>query len=331
MAKSKKAESNLWTIVGVIVVLGLVAYAADFGGFQGKLDGFFGKSSSSTPTAPLNTGECPSDGTTTFTLYTPDKLASTATDVIAEYYVFDGDSLEKSGVTSSGSATIDLTCGKQYSAIALNTTTGQKGAYAVEFTLDAKNAKQSETVQLVQVGGAKILGIENPADPSRIANVSLTAGTTKNFDLKFAANETERGYNRPIIMCQVNITSIKSVSIGSFSDGSPVVAVTNLPKRVSATANYQYYAWEYPKMLDPSIGVITATGSIVSQSSITPSSTDTMSCKLVDQATWKKSNYKSLSKTSGFLMGAENTETLADVGAADSTAASLNFNNGGSY
>lgn len=329
MAKSKKAETNGLTIFAIVAIIGLLAYAMNIGGFGDSVNGFFGKSS--TPNEQLNTNDCPSDGTTTFTIYSPDQLASTATDVIAEYYIFDGDTLYKSGVTSSGSASVDVTCGKEYKAIALNSTAGLSGAYATEFVLNAKTAKQTETVQLVQVGGAKILGIENPADPARNANISLTAGTTKNFDLKFAANVTEKGYNRPVIMCQVNITSIKSVSIGSFSDGSSVVPVVALPKRVSATANYQYYAWEYPKMLNPSIGVITASGSITSQSSITPSSTDTMSCKLVDQATWKKSTYKSASMASGFVTGAENTETLADVGGPDSATATIAFNNGGGY
>jgi len=328
MARNKKAESNTGTIVVIIIAALLLAYvfvpAVTF-----KVDGFFGKNTV-TPIEQLNTDTCPSDGVTSFVIQTPDKLASTATNVNAEVYIFDGDSLVKSGTSASGSVTMDLTCGKVYQGIALNTT-ASTGAYATKFSLDAKQAKQTVTAQMVQMGGAKILGIENPADPTRIANISIAAGTVKNFDIKFAANVTEKGYNRPIIMCQVNISSIKAVSIGSFSDGSSVVAVSSLPKRVTASAAYQYYAWEYPKMLDPSVGVVTASGSITSQASITPSTTDSMSCKLVDQATWKASNYVSSSLDNGFKTGAENTETLADVGAADSTAVDLNFVNAGGY
>jgi len=326
--KSKKAATNAWTIVGVAIVIALIAYAV-VPSFQSKVDGLFGKTDS-TPAQQLITDTCPSDGTTSWTIQTPDALASTATNVNAEIYIFDGDQLVKSATSSAGSASADLTCGKVYSAIALNTT-ANSGAYGAKFSLDSKQAKQTATVKLVQFGGAKILGIENPADPARNANVSLSAGATKQFEIKFAGNTTEKGYNMPIIMCQVNVTSIKAVSIGTFSDGSAVVPVTNLPKRVSASANYQYYAWQYAGILDPTKGVISASGSITAQASITPSTADSMSCKLVDQASWKKANYVSASLDNGFAIGAENTETLADVGAPDSTAATLSYVHAGGY
>lgn len=321
----------MWSIVGIVLAVAVVAAVFNIGGFGDKVNSWMGKTATETGTEEnLLTTNCPSDGVTTFQLYTPDKLASTATDVVAEYYIYDGNQLVKSGTTSSGSASIDLTCGKDYQGVALNTT-ASSGAYAETFEVKARSAKQSATVPLVQFGGAKILGIENPADPSRIANISIAAGATKQFDIKFAANVTEKGYAKPLIMCQVNISSIKSVNIGSFSDGTKVTTVTALPKRVAASANYQYYAWEYPKILDPSGPVVTASGSIAAQASVTPSTADSMSCKLVDQATFKMSDFKSLGLTAGFITSAENTETLADIGAADSSAASLYFVNGNGY
>ncbi|MEK6878436.1 MAG: hypothetical protein AABY22_02450 [Nanoarchaeota archaeon] len=135
--KSKKAASNTWMIVASLIVIGLIAYAVS-PTFQVKVDGLFGGTSTPAP-EQLNTDTCPSDGTTSWTIQTPDALASTATNVNAEIYIFDGDALTKSVTSSSGSATADLTCGKVYKAIALNTTT-KLGAYAKKFDLDSKQA-----------------------------------------------------------------------------------------------------------------------------------------------------------------------------------------------
>lgn len=323
---NKKGKSDLAIILGIIVVAALVAYAFDIGDFKGTANGWFG-SSASTPTPGtgnnLLTANCPSDGTTTLTLYTPDKLATTATNVVTEYYVFDGNQLVTSGTNTGASASVALTCGKDYQIQLLNST-ASAGAYGQIVTLQARQTKQSLTVPMVQMGGAAILSIQNPGDPARNPNVSLVAGATKQFVLTFDANTTVKGYNQPIILCQVNTSSIQSMSIGSFSDGTSVTSAT-VPTRISTTAGYKYYAFAYSKMLDPTLGVISASGTITA-SSTTPSTSDSMSCKLADQATWKSANFQSLGLAQGFKTGAENTETNSEVGAADSAVAYYYYN-----
>lgn len=323
------------------LIIGVVAYAANIGGFQGTVNNLFGGSSSGSDggsTGGVPTDEalklCPTDGVTTYTLNTQDALTTTATNLDVEYYVFNGNKLIKEGTTGSdGTVSFDVACGKDYKLLLVNTTTGTSngGVYAKTLDLKARIAEDTVNEELVSIGQAKILGIENPADPSRNANISIVASQTKQFDIKFSANVTQKGYNQPIILCQANVTSIADVNIGSFSDGTPVKEVTSLPKRVSATAGYAYYGFEYPKLLEPGMGVVTASGSIVA-SATTPSTADSMDCKIVDQATWKTSGYKvATSPEEAFKTGAENTETNADVGGTDSSVVVLEFTHASGY
>lgn len=326
---NRKGEANLLVIVVIVALLGFLAYNAGYLEMpKSSSDGIVGEPSSTT------TQNCPTTGITTYTLNVQDELTSTATNIDSEYYIFNGNKLIKEGTTGSdGTVDVDVTCGKDYKVLLLNTSSGSgNGAYSKVIDLKARTSADTMNIELVKFGEAKILGIENPADPSRLANVSLSAGATKNFEIKFVANKTETGYNRPIIMCEVNVSAISSVNIGSFSDGTSVVEVTTFPKRVSASAGDTYYAWEYPKMLTPNMGVIGASGSIQVLSSVTPSTTDDMTCLLVDQATWKTSNYKTASSIeNAFKTGPENTETLSDVGGPDSATSSYTFVHDGGY
>jgi hypothetical protein len=332
MAFNKSGETKITTVLMWIAIALVVAYVANFNGFQGTVNGWFGGSDKVNPQQTLVTDTCPTDGITTYTLNVQDALASTATNVNAEYYVFNGNKLIKEGTTGTdGTVNIDVACGKDYKLLLLNTTNAL-GYYSATVDLSPRIAQDTINAELTAYGTAKILGIENPADPQRAGNTTLGAGAVKNFDLKFVANQTEKGYNQPILLCQVNVSAIQSVSIGSFSDGTPVTSVAVLPKRVTAAAGYVYYAWEYNKMLTPVMGVITASGSITALSSATPLGTDAMTCKLVDQATWKSSSYKTAASIAeGFKTGPENTENLQDVGAYDSNSVNFQFANNGGY
>lgn len=338
MSMNKKAEISMMSVIIIVLVLGLGAYALDLGGFKAKVDNAFSKPAGTTGTpsgqpTTATTANCPSSGTTTLTLNVQDALTSSATNVNAEYYVFGGNKLLKEGSTGSdGTVDISLTCGSDYKILLVNTSASTSGAYPKVVDYQARVAADSLNAELATVGTSKILGIENPSDPSRNANVSIVAGQSVNFDLKFTVNSTEDAINRPIIMCQANISAIKDVQINSFSDGTKVVEVTNLPKRLSATSNYQYFAFEYPALLTQAQGVRVASGSITAQGSVNPVTNDKMTCLVVDQAMWKKANYKtSTGVDDGFVIGPENTETLADVGAADSATAMYYWGNSGGY
>lgn len=339
MAINKSAKAEVMTYVVVAVLIGLALYFFNVGGFKNIVSSWStpsvpsgGGSGAGTGGLPLNMVDCPTDGTTTYTLNVQDELTSTATNVDSEYFIFNGNKLIKEGTTGSdGTVDVDVACGKDYKLLLLNTTAGT-GSYAKFVDLQARISSDTVNAKITRFGTGKVVGIENPSDPAGNANVSLVAGGSKNFLIKIVANYTERGFNKPIIMCQANISSIKLITLAKFSDGTDPVVVTTLPKRITATAGYAYYAWAYPKMLSPASGVISSSGTITVLSSVTPSEADSMSCKLIDQATWKVSNYKTTSSIDeGFKEGPENSETLADVGGSDSPASSYYFVSAGGY
>ena len=57
-----------------------------------------------------------------------------------------------------------------------------------------------------------------------------------------------------------------------------------------------------------------------------------MSCKMVDQATWKTSGYKTATSIEdAFKTGPENTQTLSDVGGPDSSDATYSYIHASGY
>lgn len=330
---NNKGKMELPAVLLWAAVIVAILYFVGFAPVKSTIDGFLGTStpsSSGQTDTNLVTNTCPSSGKTTVVLNTQDALATTATNVNAEYYLFDGATLAYSGKTASGTASFDVTCGKTYKAVVLNTT-ATSGAYAEYFDVDAYTASKTFNKQLVQFGGALINSIQNPNDPSRLANVSLVAGATKSFEIYFSANVTAKGYNKPVIICSANVTTITDVKIASFSDGTVPVKVST-PKRITAEQGDQLYAYEYPKLLEPSVGTIVARGSLTADKSTAPATTDTITCRLVDQATWKSASYQSKSLDAGLVTGPENTEDAnSDVGALDSSTSSYTLQNAGGY
>lgn len=332
----KGAEMSLATILIVVLVLGLGAYALDLGGFKEKVDNVLNKpaspSTGSTGPSAATTANCPSSGTTTLTLNVQDALASTATNIDAEYYIFSNNKLFKEGATGTdGTVDVSLTCGSDYKILLVNTTTGSNGAYPKVLDYQARVATDSLNANLDTVGTVKILGIENPSDPARNSNVSIGAGSAVNFDLKFAVNSTEDAINRPTILCQANSSSIKSISINTFSDGTKVVS-SSIPKRLSPTSGYQYFSFEYPGILSQAQGVRIASGVVTALGTVSPVTNDKMTCIVVDNAMWKKASYKTAASIDdGFTISMENTESNSDVGAADSAPNYLYFGNTGGY
>jgi len=341
MAINKKAEMKAGTVILIAVVALLVlAYVNNWNGFadmikgQGSDSGSGSGSGSSGQPTPTTTVNCPSTGITSLTINVQDALTSTATNVNSEYFVFNGNKLIKEGTTGSdGTDTISLTCGQDFKIMLVNTTAGNGvGLYSETFDYPARIASDSINKELVTQGTSLIVGIENPNDPAGNANATIAAGGSADFLLKFKSNHSERGYNQPIILCQVNISGIKEVVFADTFSNDKAAIEASKPDRVSATSNYKYYTVGYPEMLPQSAGTISIRAVINAQASTAPSTADSMSCKIVDKATWKTSSYKTAtSPETGFLFGAENTETLADVGGTDSAAVSYYFVNSGGY
>lgn len=337
MALSKRGEVKIATVLVWILIAGAVAYVANFGGFQNTVNGFFGGGAPSaspnqgSAAAPVltDTKDCPTDGTTTYTVNIQDALTTTATSLYPEYYVFNGNQLIKEGTLTSSANTISLSCGKDYQVLLINTTakgdlSSSSGAYPKVVDLKARIAQQTLNEKMYTVGQAKIYKIVNPvetAGSSNWFNMSLPANSEKSFEIMFGANYTQRAFNKPLIVCNVNVSEITTITLSSFNDGKKPV-VRDVPRRITATTGRTNYAWEYPGMLDMTQGIITATGSLKSASTMpTGTNAQNMTCILVDQTKWKKAAYKTATSIdTAFGEGAENTETLADVGGPDTVA-----------
>lgn len=313
---NRKGQMKSGTVILILVLLGAAWY---FGLFD-KLSGTPG-----TGTPAPNAGLCPDTQKTAMYINTQKALVTTATSAPATAYVYDdtGKLLSSNSVTSASSS-FDVPCGKTYKVLVVNETTAT-GFYAEKFDIVAEGASKTYNKELYTFGQMKIVNIKNPVDPAGLANISSAIGANKDFVIQMTVNQTTSGYNRPLILCKANISSVTSITLGGG------VITASAPARISATSGYKYYAWELPRMVKSTDALIELSGKIQFSSSIAPSGTDTMTCKVVDQAAWKKSNYQVLTLDSGWVESAENSETLADVGAMDSNTGTLNFNNAGGY
>lgn len=334
MALNKRAETKIATVLIWILIIGAIAYVADFGGFRGTVDSYLKKpttpsTSPGTAVEPTlsDTKDCPTDGTTTYTMNIIDALTTTATSRYPEYYIFNANQLIKEGTLSSTASTVSLACGRDYDVLLINTTSGDNngGLYPEVVQLKARIAQQTLNAQMYSIGDAKIYKLINPietAGSTAYFNLSLPANSEKNWEIQFGANTSQKAFNKPIILCNVNSTEISAISLDSFSDGKKPV-VKSVPKRITASTGRAYYAWEYPGMIDMTQGIKTGAGTIKSTSSmpVTLTNAQNMTCILADQTKWKTSTYKTAgSIDEAFKEGAENEESLADIGADDTTA-----------
>lgn len=319
---NKRGEVKAGTIVLVVVALLVVGIAT------GYIDlSKFGKS---TPAPPQNggTGICPDTQLSNVYINTLKALTTTPTSATATAYVYDGGTkFVATGTTSSTSSAISLACGKTYKAIVLNETAGVgNGYYSTTQDIITDQATKTYNLELYQYGSVRIINIKNPVDPAGLNNISASIGAVKDFTIQLSENYTQTAFNKPIILCQVNTTSVTQLTLGG--ETTPVVS---LPKRVSASTGYQYYGFVINRMYKSTDALLEVPGKITFSSSIAPSASDSMTCKVVDQATYRKSNYQLVDLSTAFTEGAENVESLADVGGPDSATASLYFVNGGGY
>lgn len=339
MALNKRGKVEIATVLVWVLIVGAIAYVANFGGFQETVNGFLGGGTTTTPsgTTPSNvltdTKDCPTSGKTTYTINTQDALSSTATSLYPEYYIFNGNMLIKEGTLSTTDNTIDLSCGKDYEVLLINTTSytsgpissTNTGIYPKVVTLKARIAEQTLNEKLYSIGEGKIFKIVNLAEgdgSTYYANMTLAPSSEKNFNILFGQNMSEKAFRSPLIICDVNVTEIASISISSFSDGTPVETVS-VPKRLTSTAGRTKYAWGYTGILDLTKGPITAVGTVKATANIATvanaGNAQNMSCTLVDRTMWKTASYKTASSIAeAFPEGAENAENLADVGGDDS-------------
>lgn len=307
----------------VIVILAVLVAAYFFVPQVHDFVGSFGGGSSSNLETP---GNCPSSGLTEVTLNTQKALAATATNADVSYYVFDKTgSYVTSGKSSAGQATFDVKCavGKKYDLMVINETVAV-GSYGQQVEVDASESTVTKNLQMYAYGDINLVSVASSTDPLGNSNISAGVGKTCGFTVTFNVNESASGFNKPLIMCQANTSSVTSVDMSGVND-----ADAKAPTRLSPATGYKYYSYEMDKMLKSTDPAQKVSGTITFSQSITPAATDYMTCIIVDQAMWKKANYQTLGLTNGFVTSTENSETNSDVGAPDASPAILEFGGAG--
>ena len=325
MIKNKKGAMTGG--IAILIVIGIVAvYMLNIGGIQ-DIELF--KKQVTTDNGV--TSRCPSSGLTEITLNAQEALASTATDSGVSYYVYDNGALVKEGETGAdGAISFDLGCGvnKRYTMLVLNETAAS-GSYAQTVTIDASGPTDIHNLKTYEFGQMNIANIGSSSDPAEGSNVSGGAGKTCGFVITFANNETSSGYNKPLIMCEANTTSVTDININGVTK-----ADAKKPTRITSTAGKQYHVFELDRMLLSTEGAVKLTGTIQFSASNAPDNSDgsdNMTCMIVDQAKYKKAEYKTLSLSDGWVTAAENAETVNNTGARDSQQTSLFYSSDGGY
>lgn len=306
----------------LIVALVLVAYSANMFGLKDMFKG----TTPSPDDGDTDTNECPSSGLTEWTINAQEALASTATNANVTYYIFDtsGGLVTYGDTGTDGTTSVDLACGegKSYKALIINEKT-TTGFYPEEITITATKPTSVTNLKVFEHGQINVAGIASSADPTGDDNISAGTGKLCGFTLTFSENESASAFNKPLIMCLVNTTAVTDLTMVGVTEVS-----SKKPLRISSPGGHQYYTFEYPEQVLSTSGAIKVNGNIQFTSSATVDSNaakNNMSCIIVDQATYKKAEWKTLSLSEGFLEAGENQETLVDIGAPDSNRKTLEF------
>lgn len=293
---NKKGESKIL----LYIVLGVIALFA-----LGYIKLPSGATTPVTPVTPQPGTPIPSSGLATVTLNFDDKLATTATPVVAEYYIFNGeDKLAYSGTAASdGSASKDVSYGKSYKLLAFNGTGTQNGYYAVSDTIVADAASVSKNIHMYKEGLVSIT-VKNPTDLS--GNITANAGQTKNFFIELEENKTRAAYQNPIVLLNYNKTGVQEINIVGAT-------VETCPTRTASYSGRIIKCFALPKEFLLSTDGIYQVTSQVTFSSLAQEPLDYINVSVIDKAMYKKPG---ADKLSDFVYATED-QSNTDVGAKD--------------
>lgn len=308
------------TIILVLVAMVVLYFAIP--SINTAVNNFFG--GLGTPEEP---GKCPSSGLTEVTINTQEALASTATNAGTDYYIFDKDGvfITTGASGSDGQSVFDLECaiGKKYDAIVFNDTAND-GFYAQKIEIDASGPTDTHNLKMYQYGEVNLVSVASSTDPLGYNQVAAGTGKTCGITITFNENETASAFNKPLIMCMFNTTEVVDIDLNGVNE-----ADSKKPTRITPISGYTYQTFELDKLLKSTDSAQKISGTVEFDGTTTTFG-GSINCTIADQATWLKAEYQTLSLNEGFLVGAENSESRANVGGPDTSTAShpgrLHFN-----
>lgn len=291
MNKTAKVAGWVWIliIVGAVVV------------WQGGYLDSFLKPAAPTPTPNVNVA--PSTGLTAITINTKDALTATDTNANVSYYIFTKDGkLYTSGTTSAGTATKNVAFGQDYDVIAFSDST----YYPVKGSFSATSAAPTPlTLGLNAVSNATVSVSDDVTGTT--TNISVGLGAQTGFKVYYYVTTASASVFKPVIVVDVNQTSVQGVSMVGLS-------TVTCPTRLTSSAGRVKYCFQADSLTKAS-GTVIAKGSILFSSSTTPSTSDVANVTIIDTQAYLDPNFVAMS---GYHEGTENANTHANVGASDS-------------
>lgn len=311
--KNKKGMSTgaIFLIIGLLIV----GYVTNFAGMKDFL----------TPEEveeEVGVGQCPSSGLTEVTINAQEALASTATNANVSYYFFDGNALVSNGDTGTdGTVAVDVGCGRTYTLLVINEKT-QTGFYPQTVSIVADRATITKNFKMYEYGQINVASVVSSTDPTGAANISAGTGKLCGFTVTFANNESASAINKPLIMLMSNSTAVTDITLTGATE-----ATAKAPTRLTVPAGRKFWIFEYDELVKSTDGAIKLSGKIQFSASANIPSGDVnnMSCRIVDQATYRIAEWQTLGLSEGFVEAAENIESITDIGAPDSAIATVAF------
>ena len=306
----------------LLVVLVVFAYSTNLLGIKDMVDNF-GKG---VPIEPTAVSKCPSSGLTEVTIQTGKALATTATDAIADYYVYDGDKFVTTGNSGSdGKSVFDVGCevGKTYKAIVVNETL-YTGYYPEFITIKASSPTDVHSFKMYTYGEVKIVGMSNGVTDFGVADNDWIggagAGKVCDWKIGYTINETTSAFNKPLIVCEANATAVTDITLNGV-----IKANAKAPSRLTPAAGSAFYVFEQDKLLTSEESQQTLYGKIQFGSTAPKAGDSTFKCRIADQAYYKMADYKTLSLENGWKLSAQNDETITNIGAQDTGQDTIYF------
>jgi len=291
---------------GMIVII--VAVVAILAVTQGWIDNPF---AGGTTTGPSQEGAYPSDLETTITLNTKDALATTDTDATVNYYVFKstGEYL-KSGTTASGTASFTVNWAGDYEVLAFYDTGTKFYPESISFTANGgEGAQKTINMGLMPDSNATVNDLRDPVDLNN--NVSVGLGQSVNFELIYSVTSASSAIKDPVIVFDVNQSTVSDISFGGLSK-------VTCPTRLTSLATHYKICFQ-DTTLKATEGVRTRQGAILFSGSTTQSTLNTeyMEVTILDTQMYADPNYASIGR-SAFKLGTEDPNDNSNVGATDS-------------
>lgn len=298
------AKGYVW-IIGIVGLLILWQ--------MGVFNGLGSQTPAPNPSGVVNNG-APSTQLTAITLNTKNALATSDVNANVSYYLFGKDgSFISTGSTVAGTATFNVQYGNTYDLLVYS-----DSAYypaEVSFTADSgQGAAKTINIGMNPVSNITISKVRDPIDLDQ--NITTGLGTSVNFEIVYYVTVASAETYKPVIAVVVNQTAVQDVNLAGLSK-------VTCPARLSTTAATKRVCFQAPTVKTTD-GVQVQKGTILFSGSTAAPTTDTLVAQVLDTQEYANPNY-AVTGRSAFNEGTENPNTLANVGAADSATASIQF------